>query len=189
MKKRCRWCNENNAIYVRYHDEEWGVPVYDDERYFFEMLILEGFQAGLSWEIVLNKRDAFRSAFDNFDPETVAAYDEEKLTALVSNPAIIRNRLKIRAAVQNAAVFLRIQEECGSFGHYLWRYTNGKTVFENDKTTSPLSDRISADLKKRGMRFVGSTIIYSYLQAVGMINSHEDDCFLYQGEQPCTSTK
>ena len=181
-KARCRWANPKNERYIKYHDEEWGVPTHDDKK-LFEMLILECFQAGLSWECVLNKRDAFREAFDDFDLEKICSYDESKLESLKSNPEIIRNRLKIRAAVINAQVFRAIQLEFGSFAEYLWDWTDGKTIYEKELTSSPLSDSISKDLKKRGMKFVGTTIIYSYLQAVGIINSHEDGCFLAHGNR------
>ena len=183
ITRRCRWCNEQNPRYVAYHDREWGVPCHDD-RTLFEMLILEGFQAGLSWECVLNKRDAFRHAFDGFDWDRIAAYDEEKIAALLQDPGIIRNRLKIRAAVGNAAVFRSIRQEFGTFDAYLTTFTGGQIVIEHDRTASPLSDRISRDLHKRGMRFVGSTIIYAYLQAIGVINSHEPDCDLHPGSRP-----
>lgn len=176
-KIRCKWANQKNELYISYHDKEWGQPVYDDHK-LFEMLILESFQAGLSWECVLNKREAFRKAFDQFDLDKVCDYDEEKMLELRNNPAIIRNRLKIKAAVTNANIFRDIVKEYGSFSDYLWGFTNHQVVYENDKTSSPLSDKISDDLKKRGMKFVGTTIIYSYLQAVGVIYSHEDDCFL-----------
>lgn len=174
---RCHWVNENNPLYVRYHDHEWGVPLHDD-RALFELLILEGFQAGLSWECVLNKREAFRKAFDGFDIETVSRYDEAKREALRRDPAIIRNARKIDAAVRNAQVFLDIQAEYGSFDRYIWSFTNGQTLVEpyTLRTTSPLSDTISKDLKKRGMSFVGSTIIYSYLQAIGVLNAHGEEC-------------
>ena len=175
-KMRCRWANPKNPLYVQYHDKEWGVPVYDDHK-LFEMLILESFQAGLSWECVLNKREAFREAFDNFDLDMVCAYDEDKMNALSQNPGIIRNRLKIRAAVNNARIFRAIQAEYGSFSVYLWHWTQNQIVYEIGVTSSPLSDAISKDLKKRGMKFVGTVIIYSYLQAVGVINSHEEGCF------------
>ncbi|MDO4837240.1 MAG: DNA-3-methyladenine glycosylase I [Clostridia bacterium] len=176
-KIRCRWANPKNERYIRYHDEEWGVPVYDDRK-LFEMLILECFQAGLSWECVLNKREAFREAFDGFDLEKVCAYDEDKLEALRNNPGIIRNRLKIQAAVANAKVFREIQQQYGSFSNYLWHWTDGKVVYEIGRTSSELSDSISKDLKKRGMKFVGTTVIYAYLQAVGVIYTHEHGCFL-----------
>lgn len=175
-KTRCAWANPKNERYIHYHDAEWGVPVHDDHR-LFEMLILESFQAGLSWECVLNKREAFRRAFDGFDLDRVCAYGDEKMQALAQDPGIIRNRRKIRAAVANARVFREIQREYGSFSDYLWHWTDEKTVVEQGQTHSPLSDAISADLKKRGMTFVGTTIIYAYLQAVGVINSHEAGCF------------
>ncbi|MGN0364059.1 MAG: DNA-3-methyladenine glycosylase I [Bilifractor sp.] len=176
-KTRCFWANPNNERYIHYHDEEWGVPVHDDQK-LFEMLILECFQAGLSWECVLNKREAFRKAFDGFDPEKVSMYNEEKIAALQSDPGIIRNRLKIRAAVTNAKVFLEIQKEYGSFSDYLWSWTKGKVIYEKGLNRSPLSDSLSKDLKKRGMKFTGTTVVYSYLQAVGVINAHEDGCYL-----------
>lgn len=176
-KTRCKWANPDNDLYLQYHDQEWGVPVYDDHK-LFEMLILECFQAGLSWECVLNKREAFRKAFDEFDLDKVCNYDEEKMEELRQNPGIIRNRLKIRAAVGNARVFREIQKEYGSFSSYLWHWTEGKIVCEKDAVSSPLSDAISKDLQKRGMKFVGTVIIYAYLQAVGVIWSHEDGCFL-----------
>ena len=186
-KTRCPWANPKNEGYIRYHDEEWGLPVHDDRK-LFEMLILECFQAGLSWECVLNKRDAFREAFDGFDLEKVCAYDEEKLDALQNNPGIIRNRLKIRAALTNAQIFREIQKEYGSFADYLWHWTDGKVVCESGRTSSELSDRISRDLKKRGMKFVGTTIIYAYLQAVGVIYSHEAECFLAHRDKASGST-
>lgn len=178
---RCRWCNLKNPAYVRYHDEEWGRPVRDDGA-LYELLLLECFQAGLSWECVLNKRDAFRSAFDGFDVHRVAAYGEDKIAALLRDPAIIRNRLKIRAAVRNSAVFEAIQREFGAFSDYIWSFTDGAVVHEpcTLRTTSPLSDTVSADLKRRGMTFVGSTIVYSYLQAIGIINGHEEGCGWYR---------
>ena len=176
--KKCHWLNEKNEKYVEYHDKEWGVPVHDDHK-LFEMLLLEGFQAGLSWECVLNKREAFREAFDNFDLEKICNYDANKLEELRNNPGIIRNKLKISATVKNAKAFKNIIAEFGSFDKYIWGFTNYKIIYEYDKTTSDLSDTISKDLKKRGMSFVGSTIIYSYLQAVGIIKSHEPQCFLY----------
>ena len=179
--KRCKWCNPKNPAYIKYHDEEWGVPNFD-EQYLFEMLILESFQAGLSWECVLNKREAFRKAFDGFDGEKIAVYDDNKIAELQNNKDIIRNKLKIRAAVNNAKIFVEIQKECGSFGEYLKGFTGEQQIIEVDKTTSPLSDALSADLKKRGMKFVGSTIIYSYLQAIGVISSHEEECFMYKGK-------
>lgn len=176
-KPRCSWVNPQNAFYIKYHDAEWGVPVHDDQK-LFEMLILESFQAGLSWECVLNKREAFREAFDGFDIEKICEYDKEKIDELCSNKDIIRNRLKIRAAVSNAGIFKAIQAEYGSFSSYLWGWSDNKVIHETGVVSSPLSDMISNDLKKRGMKFVGTVIIYSYLQAVGVIYSHEKGCFL-----------
>lgn len=178
---RCFWANPKNPLYIAYHDEEWGVPCHD-ERMLFEMLILEGFQAGLSWECVLDKREAFRDAFDNFDVQKVVKYDNNKLLELAANPKIIRNRLKISASVANARSFINIQQEYGSFDNYIWSFTEGKVIYEpcDLRTTSPLSDAISKDLKKRGMKFVGSTVIYSYLQAIGVINGHLDGCHKYE---------
>ena len=178
-KIRCSWCNLNNEAYVRYHDEEWCQPCFDD-KYLYEMLILESFQAGLSWECVLNKREAFRSAFDSFDIDKVCSYGEDKIAELIENKDIIRNRLKIRAAVNNSVIFRDIQHQYGSFYNYLKTFTKEKTYYETGKTTSSLSDEVSRDLQKRGMKFVGSTIIYSYLQAVGVIHSHDEDCWLYR---------
>lgn len=176
---RCKWCNLNNPIYVSYHDNEWGALRTDDS-YLFEMLILESFQAGLSWECILNKRDAFRKGYDNFSLDKVCSYDEEKINELIGNKDIVRNKLKIRASVNNARVFKSIVLEFGSFYSYLCSFTNGSIFYEIDKTKSLLSDSISSDLVKRGMRFVGSTIIYSYLQAIGVIYSHDKDCYLYR---------
>lgn len=175
--KRCSWVNLNNPTYVKYHDEEWGKANFDED-YLFEMLILEAFQAGLSWEIVLNKREAFRKAYDDFDIEKIISYDEAKINELLNNPDIIRNKLKIKASIANAKVFKQIEEEFGSFYAYLKSFVGDEIIYENDKTTSEISDKLSKDLKKRGMKFVGSTTIYSYLQAVGFINSHDEDCFL-----------
>ena len=185
-KIRCRWANPKNERYLNYHDKEWGIPVHDDRK-LFEMLILECFQAGLSWECVLNKQEAFCQAFDGFDLGKVCAYDEEKLNDLQNNTNIIRNRLKIRAVVNNAKVFQCIQQEYGSFSRYLWHWTDDKVVYEKGETSSPLSDAVSKDLKKRGMKFVGTTIVYSYMQAVGVIYSHEPGCFLEhkEGEDIC----
>ncbi|MBM6765694.1 DNA-3-methyladenine glycosylase I [Faecalicoccus pleomorphus] len=176
--KRCSWCNLNNPLYIRYHDEEWGQPNFD-ERYLLEMLILESFQAGLSWECVLNKREAFRQAYDQFDLNKICSYDETKLQELAQNKGIIRNRLKIKASVENAKIFKTIQKEYGSFYNYLKTFTQGKIFYEVGLTRSKLSDCLSADLKKKGMKFVGTTIIYSYLQAIGVVNSHDENCDLY----------
>lgn len=178
--KRCSWVNENNPVYIKYHDSEWGAPSYDD-RYLFEMLVLESFQAGLSWECVLNKREAFREDFADFDPDAVSRFSAADIERLMSDARIIRNRRKIEAAVSNAAVFLKIKAEYGSFSDYIWGFTGGERVINRDgiiRATSPLSDAISKDLKSRGMSFVGSTIIYSYLQAIGIIDDHEPCCDL-----------
>ena len=174
---RCKWCNLNNPLYVQYH--EWG-KLNANEHYLFEMLILESFQAGLSWECVLNKRAAFQKAYDHFDINKIICYSDEKINELKNNKDIIRNQLKIKASVSNAKVFKSIQKEYGTFYNYLCTFTHEKIIYETGKTTSKLSDEISQDLKKRGMKFVGSTIIYSYLQAIGIINSHEKDCFLHK---------
>lgn len=181
MKKRCAWCNLKNQKYVEYHDNEWGVANFDD-KYLFEMLILESFQAGLSWECVLNKRDSFRQAYDDFDLEKVCNYDEKKKQELISNAEIIRNKLKVNASVNNAKIFRDIKNEFGTFYNYLKTFTNCEIYYEVGLTSSELSDKISKDLKKRGMKFVGTMIIYSYLQAVGIINSHDKDCFMHKGE-------
>ena len=180
--KRCKWLNENNELYVYYHDHEWAVPNYDDN-YMFEFLILESFQAGLSWETILNKRENFKKAFDNFDYKKIANYDENKINELMTNSGIIRNKLKIKAAINNAKIFMEIQKEFNSFSNYIWSFTNNKIIKNiNDdfKTTSELSDKVSKDLINRGMKFVGSTIIYSYLQAIGVINDHETTCAFYK---------
>ena len=179
--KRCKWCNLKNPIYIKYHDEEWGTPNFN-EQYLFEMLILESFQAGLSWECVLNKREAFHRAFDGFNAEKIASYDDDKIADLQNNKDIIRHKLKIRAAVNNAKIFLEIQKEFGSFREYLKGFTGEQQIIEVNQTTSSLSDSLSADLQKRGMKFVGSTIVYSYLQAIGAISSHEEECFMYKGK-------
>ena len=181
-KRRCHWCNMANPAYVAYHDNEWGVPVHDDGK-LFEMLLLESFQAGLSWECILNKREAFRKAFDGFDCRKIELYDENKLQSLMQDKGIVRNRLKIKAAVTNARIFREIQTEYGSFDRYIWGFTNGNIVYETGLATSPLSDAISKDLRKRGMKFVGSTVVYAYLQAVGIINSHEEGCWLAKRKQ------
>ena len=178
---RCKWANPNNDIYLDYHDNEWGVESHDDH-YLFEMLILESFQAGLSWECILNKREAFRIAFDNFDYNKISKYDDKKIEDLMNNKDIVRNRLKIKSAIKNSKVFMDIQKEYGTFDKYIWHFTDGKIIKNKDdkfNTTSDLSDEISRDLKKRGMNFVGSTIIYSYLQAIGIIDDHETKCFKY----------
>ncbi len=179
--KRCFWVDEKSEIYTKYHDEEWGVPKFDD-RELFELLVLESFQAGLSWITVLKKREAFRKSFDNFDVKKVAIYNENKVKELLQNPAIIRSNGKINAAINNAKIFIQIQKEFGSFSKYIWNFTNGKVIKNTTGETivsSPLSDEVSKDLKKRGMKYVGTVIIYSYLQAIGVIDDHDKDCFKY----------
>ena len=175
--KRCKWCNLNNEKYIEYHDKEWGVSNFDD-KYLFEMLILESFQAGLSWECILNKRENFEKAYDNFEIDKICLYDDNKVKELLNDKNIIRNKLKIIASINNAKIFRKIMQEYGSFYDYLKTFTNGKIIYEINKTKSDLSDSISKDLISRGMKFVGSTTIYSYLQAVGIIFSHDDECFL-----------
>lgn len=172
---RCKWCNEKNKKYVEYHDKEWGI-LNTEDKYLFEMLILESFQAGLSWECVLNKREAFKKSYDNFVIDKIINYDDKKIEELINNRDIIRNKLKIKSSINNAKIFKKISEEYKGFYNYLKTFTKGNIIYENDKTTSNLSDNISQDLQKRGMKFVGSTIIYSYLQAIGVINSHDDTC-------------
>jgi DNA-3-methyladenine glycosylase I len=178
--RRCHWAKSELAI--AYHDREWGVSLHDD-RGLFEFLILEGAQAGLSWEIILRKRDSYRAAFDNFDPRKVAKYDQRKVAKLLGNIGIIRNRLKINSAIQNARAFLRIQKEFGSFDAYVWRFVNGKPIKRKRGAGvlafTPQSDLLSRDLSGRGFKFVGSTICYSFMQAVGMVNDHEPACFRY----------
>jgi len=182
--KRCDWVS-SEEIYQKYHDEEWGVPVHDD-KVLFEFLILEGAQAGLSWITVLKKRENYRKALDNFNYKKIAKYDEKKVQELLSNEGIIRNRLKIRSTIQNAKAFIEIQNEFGSFDKYIWSFTNFKTIKNKFKSINELpaktelSDKISKDLKKRGMNFVGSTIIYAYLQAIGIVNDHQTNCFCYK---------
>ena len=176
--KRCKWCNLKNPRYIEYHDNEWCVPNFKDE-YLYEMLILESFQAGLSWECVLNKRDSFREAYDNFDIDKVCEYNEDKITELLNYKDIIRNKLKIRASINNSRIFRDMVKEYGSFYNYLKEYAGETTIYETGVTTNAISDAISADLQKRGMKFVGSTIIYSYLQAVGIIYSHDEECAMY----------
>jgi len=176
---RCKWCNLNNPKYVEYHDKEWCNPNFDD-KYLYEMLILESFQAGLSWECVLNKRDSFRKAYDNFEIDKVCNYNAEKVNELINNKGIIRNKLKINASINNSKIFKSIVNEYGTFHNYLKGFTKDKIIYEIDKTTNELSDAISKDLQKRGMKFVGSTIIYSYLQAIGIIYSHGEECDFYK---------
>lgn len=186
-KKRCKWCNLKNPTYTEYHDAEWCIPNFE-EKYLYEMLILESFQAGLSWECVLNKRNSFRKAYDNFDIEKVISYDDNKINELINNKDIIRNKLKIKASINNSKIFNEISIEYGSFHNYLKTFTKGETVYETDKISNNLSDEISKDLRNRGMTFVGSVIIYSYLQAIGVIYSHDKECFLY-AENPSLSLR
>lgn len=179
IMKRCFWVAPDSEIYIKYHDEEWGIPKYDD-RELLELLILESFQAGLSWLTVLKKREAFREAFDNFDINKIIKYDEKKVAELMNNTGIIRCRNKILSAINNAKIFKDIQKEYGSFSDYIWSFTNNKIIqrtTEELPVSTPLSDKISKDLKKRGMKFVGTIIIYSYLQAIGVVNDHDFDCF------------
>jgi DNA-3-methyladenine glycosylase I len=184
-KKRCRWVPLDDEDYIRYHDQEWGRPVHDD-RLLFEMLILEGAQAGLSWSTILHKRASYQRAFAQFDPKKVARFDAVRRAALLQDPGIVRNRLKIDSTVTNAQAFLEVQREFGSFDRYLWAFVEGRSVVNGPAATTAiparteLSDRISKDLKKRGFRFIGTTILYAYLQAVGVVNDHSRDCFLYR---------
>lgn len=178
---RCSWCNNNNLIYIKYHDEEWGI-LNQNDNYLYEMLILESFQAGLSWECVLNKREAFRKVYDNFDINKVCNYDDNKIEELIKNKDIVRNKLKIKASINNSKIFKQIIKEYGTFYNYLLTFTKGNIYYNSVDTKSKLSDDISKDLIKRGMKFVGTTIIYSYLQAVGIINSHQENCFLSQNK-------
>ena len=182
--QRCPWPN-GKAMDTHYHDTEWGVPLHDDRK-LFEFIILDGFQAGLSWSTILNKRENFRKAFDNFDAQKIANYDEEKVQSLLQDVGIIRNRLKIRASISNAKVFLEIQKEFGTFDKYIWQFTHGKTIQNKWKTSEevpvniPESDAMSKDLKKRGFKFVGTTICYAFMQAAGMVNDHILSCFRYK---------
>lgn len=179
--KRCFWVDPKSEIYIKYHDEEWGIPKYEDKE-LFELLILESFQAGLSWLTVLKKRDAFRKAFDNFDIDKIIKYDDKKVSELMNNPDIIRCKNKILSTINNAKIFKTIQKEYGSFSDYIWSFTNHKIIKRTTKelpVSTPLSDKISKDLKKRGMKFVGTVIIYSYLQAIGIVNDHDSDCFRF----------
>ena len=174
---RCSWAGDDE-VYIRYHDEEWGVPTHDDGE-LFEMLVLESFQAGLSWITILKKRENFRKAFDNFDVEKVAGYSEEKIEELRQDAGIIRHKGKISSAINTAQIFIEIQKEFGSFDEYIWGFTDGEIIKAEYKTESELSGRISKDLKKRGMKFVGPTIIYSYLESIGIINNHQENCFKF----------
>jgi DNA-3-methyladenine glycosylase I len=184
MLKRCDWCL-NNELYLDYHDTEWGVPIHDDRK-IFEFLLLEGVQAGLSWLTVLRKRDNYRKAFDDFDPELISRYGEDKIAELMNNPGLIRNKLKIESAVKNAKAFLKICGEIGSFDQYIWNFTDGRTIQNSYRSLKEIpaetesSRMISKDLKKRGFTFVGPTIIYSHMQATGIVNDHLTDCFRYR---------
>lgn len=177
--KRCNWCNLKNPNYIKYHDEEWGI-LSSDEDYLYEIFILETFQAGLSWECILNKREYFRKSYDNFDIDKIIKYDDKKIEELLNNKNIIRNKLKIKASIKNSIIYKEIVDEYKTFYNYLMSFTNNEIIYENNKTTNIVSDSISKDLKKRGMTFVGSVTIYSYLQAIGIINSHDCNCFRYQ---------
>ena len=183
-KHRCGWCL-GDPLYEAYHDEEWGVPVHDEQK-LFEFLILETFQAGLSWITILRKRENFREAFDDFDYKKVAKYSEEKIQELLLNPGIIRNKLKVRSAVTNAQLFMKIQDEFGSFDKYIWSFVDHKPLqnkvenYKNAPATTEVSDKLSKDLKKRGFKFVGSTVVYAHMQATGMVNDHEVSCFRYE---------
>ncbi len=184
MVKRCTWCG-SDPLYVAYHDEDWGVPVYDDQQ-LFEMLILEGAQAGLSWLTILKKRENYREAFHGFDASTIAVYDQTEIDRLMQDAGIVRNRLKIAATIQNARGFLQLCEEFNSFANYLWRFVDGKPIINawqdhsNIPANTQISDQLSKDLKKRGFNFVGSTICYAFMQSIGMVNDHTTDCFRYQ---------
>lgn len=183
--KRCDWVPVEDDLYTRYHDEEWGVPLHDDRR-LFEMLVLEGAQAGLSWSTVLKKRENYRIAFEGFYPEKVAVFDEERIGAILADPGVIRNRSKVRSAIRNAKVFMEIQKEFGSFDEYIWGFVDGipiRNEFREMKeipAKTPLSERISRDMKQRGMNFVGPTIIYALMQSIGMVNDHQVNCFRYR---------
>ena len=183
--KRCAWAEGVNLAYIEYHDKEWGVPVHDD-RTQFEFLILEGAQAGLSWSTILNKRDGYRKAFADFDPEKVARFTKNRIEKLLTNPGIVRNRLKVQSAISNAKAFLDVQQEFGSFSDYIWQFVEGEPIQNRHRkdrdipATSPESDTLSKDLKKRGFKFVGSTIVYAHMQATGLVNDHVIDCFRYK---------
>ena len=184
---RCGWCG-SGPLYMEYHDTEWGVPVHDD-RLLFEFLVLEGAQAGLSWITILRKREGYRNAFENFDPKVVARFDEAKIEALLQDPNIVRNKLKVRSAVTNAKAFLNVQEEFGSFDKYIWQFTGGKVIVNHRETLKDIpprtieSDAMSKDLISRGFKFVGSTIMYAHMQATGMVNDHTTDCFRHKQVQ------
>ncbi len=192
MKTRCAWC-EKDDLYRKYHDEEWGIPVYDDAK-LFEFLILETFQAGLSWYTILKRREAFRAAFDHFDYKKIATYSEDKIQELMQDEGIIRNKLKVNSAVTNAQAFIKVQKEFGSFSNYIWKFVNGLPIDNRRKSlseipaTTPLSDAISKDLKKRGFKFVGSTIVYANMQAIGMVNDHVEDCWTKKNQNNTKSS-
>lgn len=185
-QKRCQWAEGQFDLYIHYHDDEWGVPVHDDQKH-FEFLILESAQAGLSWATILKKRDGYREVFANFDVEKVAQFSEEKIEKMLTNPAIIRNRAKVLAAVNNAQRFIEIQKEFGTFDAYIWAFVKGRPIVNNWKKreevplTTPVSDALSKDLKMRGFKFVGSTTIYAHMQAIGLVNDHTTDCFRHKG--------
>ncbi|WP_420317245.1 DNA-3-methyladenine glycosylase I [Ekhidna sp.] len=189
MKTRCTWCENSFEEYVRYHDEEWGVPVHDDKKH-FEFLVLESAQAGLSWATILKKREGYRRAFADFDPDTVATYEQGMIEDLIQDSSIIRNRQKIEATVNNARQFLKIKDEFGSFDNYIWQFVDGKPIInawksmEEVPVTTKESDALSKDLKKRGFKFVGSTTIYAHMQAIGLVNDHTTDCFRYKDLLP-----
>ena len=191
-KPRCGWCTSSD-LYKKYHDEEWGVPVYEDQK-LFEFLILETFQAGLSWITILKKRENFRKAFDQFNYQKVAQYNDDKINELLQDQGIIRNKLKVYSAVTNAQAFIKVQDEFGSFSNYIWTFTNGEPIQNNRKSlkevpaTTPLSDKISKNLKKRGFKFVGSTVMYAFMQAVGIVNDHVECCWKY-GKLPQMDVK
>ena len=179
--KRCKWCNTKNKLYIDYHDKQWGKQNFNEQN-LFEMFILEMFQAGLSWECILNKKKAFEKAYDNFNINKIIKYDNNKINELLNNKDIIRNRLKITSSIKNAIIFKQIQNEYGTFHAYLKKFTKDKIYYEINQTKSPLSDTISKDLKRKGMSFVGSITIYSYLQAIGVIYSHDKECFMYKNK-------
>lgn len=187
IKQRCAWVPQDNLLYQEYHDKEWGVPVYEDRKH-FEFLILEGAQAGLSWETILKRRAEYAKAFDNFDWEKVALYDEKKMEDLLNNPGIIRNRLKVQGAIINARCFIEVRKEFGSFNTYIWSFVNGKPIHHHYRSIKEIpaeseeSRALSKDLRKRGFKFVGPTIMYAHMQAIGMVNDHTQDCFLYKSK-------
>lgn len=182
MITRCNWCNPNNPKYIKYHDEEWGIETHDD-KILYELLILESFQAGLSWECILNKREYFKEAYDNFDINKIINYDDNKIDNLLKNKNIIRNKLKIKASITNSKIFYQIQKEYKSFDNYLSTFTNNKIIYDTQSTTSHLAEAISKDLTKRGMKYVGPITIHSYLQAIGRIYSHQKNCYLYKNNK------